>query len=244
MSTPSVLAASIRSHMLTPTTDPASCRGPVFADFAGVGGGLPVVYFHEAKLDIRHALLTPVPRALLARGVRLIIPELPMHGTRQCAGEYCAEDHRLAVVDAAAKEAALLLDHLDVAECAVIGGSLGGLCAMAAAVRDRRIRRVCTFLAPMFWRPQWTGASRPEFARSDPGRHLEDLMNRDILLITAEKDGWARPPTLSDPQVGPERWAACGGRLECVDLPDHGHRQSARIAQAASCWYHRSVIEL
>ena len=200
-------------------------------------GGL-LIYLHEAGLDSRMAACTPVVRKLAARGVNVVIPELPGHGERRWPGGYSAEEHRLRVVDRASREVGALLDRFGAAECAVVGGSLGGLCAVAAAVRDPRVRRVCSFLAPLFWPPSWTCAGSVRLADCDPRRNIARLLDRDMLLIAAENDRWGTLPVASD-GADTGRWATAGGTLATVLLPGHGHRQSEALASAVLNWYSR-----
>jgi pimeloyl-ACP methyl ester carboxylesterase len=199
-----------------------------------VGGRDParlVIYLHEAGLDMRAARFLPVVRTLAECGAWVVLPELPLHGRRSGDVRYDPDIHRLEVVDKVAYEVSTLLDTVDASECTVVGGSLGGLCAMAAAVRDRRVRRVGSFLAPFFWSPMWTGYD--VVAHRDPGRNISSLLDRDILMVFGGDDGWTAGLDLP----------AMSGRFETVVLDGHGHQQSDELAATLASWYSKSLTE-
>jgi pimeloyl-ACP methyl ester carboxylesterase len=196
-----------------------------------------VVYLHEAGLDIRSARHLPTIRALAHRGAWVVLPELPLHGARLGAesGGYDRERDRLWVVEAASREVGQLLASLAASTCTVVGGSLGGLCALAAAVRLPQIRRVSSFLAPFGWRRGWRWARSAGLLACDPARNVHTLLDRDVLQVFGQYDRWAKPPAAR--VCDPTRWTAAGGRLSTVVLPGHGHRHSAVIAATVAEWY-------
>lgn len=187
-----------------------------------------VIYLHEAGVDARAARHLPVVRALAAAGAWLVLPELPLHGTRVPAGEaYAAARDRLRVVEAVTRETVALLDALEVPRCTVVGGSLGGLCALAAAVRDPRIRRVGCFLAPYGFRRSWRWARASRLVACDPARNPGSLLDRDVLLVYGQRDAWARPPARPPGE----------GRFGVIVVPGQGHAHTDSIATHIGHWY-------
>ena len=94
-------------------------------EFADIGSGIPILYFHGTGAGYDAAVL--MERSLIENGFRLIVPNRPgYYGTPLTCGrlpEDCAD------------LAAELLDHLQIGRVAVIGTSGGGLAAPTFAAR-------------------------------------------------------------------------------------------------------------
>lgn len=196
----------------------------------------PVIYLHEAGIDIRHAARLPVVTSIVGEGGRVILPELPLHGARTGSRPYSAELDRLEVVDHVSREISGLLDELGDPEYTVVGGSLGGLCAIACAIREPRVGQLAAFLAPFNWDPRWRQVDSEALASCNPRLHAATLLDREVLLVHGQADRWAPPPNLGVDVPHPEAWAAAGGKLDVAILDHHPHRHSERVAARIAAW--------
>jgi hypothetical protein len=194
------------------------------------------VYLHEAGIDQAIARRTPVALALRTIGVDLSVPELPGHGARTGDQPYDRRAHRVATVTTVAREVTDLLTTCRAGSATVVGGSLGGLCAIASAVGDNRVRRIGVWSAPLFWNPGWPGADAPGAAWCDPARHIDRIYDRDVLLVLGGTDRWTAPERILSTLPAAERFADAGGRLTVEVLAGHGHFQSTAIAERITSW--------
>jgi pimeloyl-ACP methyl ester carboxylesterase len=192
-----------------------------------------LLYLHEAGLDIGHAARTPVVRALRARGLRVVLPELPRHGSRAGVRPYDRDRDRIAVIGQLAMETPALLDRLGLATCTLIGGSLGGLCALAAAVREPRVRRVGCFSTPLVWPRRWFDRCPGEMAAVAPNHNLLALADRDVFLVRGSADTWSEDAGRAASSVS---WGRAGGALHRVVIAGHGHAQTLRVGELLANW--------
>lgn len=105
-----------------------------------------VVAYYGAHMNKRVMSKLAYIRRLVENGFSVIIPELYKHGERMEPQPYNPQKDRLEVAVRAANEIYPLLHYFlhDNERCQVIGGSLGGLCAFAAAVQEPRIKTIPT----------------------------------------------------------------------------------------------------
>jgi pimeloyl-ACP methyl ester carboxylesterase len=198
-----------------------------------------VVYLHEAGIDRAVARRTPVALAARAAGLDVAVPELPGHGLRARDQDYDRNAQRIATVTTVAREVAALLSGQGAQGArgaAVLGGSLGGLCAIASAIGDARVRRVAVWLTPLFWSADWPGADSVDAAAYDPARHVERLLRLDLLMLLGENDAWASPAPILRTVPDSRRFSRAGGRLTVEVLAGHGHVQSPVIADRVVRW--------
>lgn len=155
-----------------------------------------VVVYHGAFMKKELLLKYEYVQKLVKRGCFLVIPELPMHGERRDGEIYEPERDRLSVAFKAGSEITTLLDEFanKTSSCSCIGGSLGGLCALAAALSDARISAVACYGTYLSWS---LFKKEEEFYHElldfDVLYRPEILANRRLLYMVGEKDKWARP---------------------------------------------------
>lgn len=115
---------------------------PEFKSFDGVrlvfddqGAGPPVLLLH-GFMDSADGFHQPrISEAVLASGRRVVSPDARGHGRSEKPHDLADyEDHAMA------KDVSALLDHLDLAECDVVGYSMGALTAMRAVMAEPRVK--------------------------------------------------------------------------------------------------------
>jgi len=136
----------------------------------GPAAGHPVVLVHGAAND--GDAWRDVAPLLAARGLRVIVPELPGHGA--------SHDTALRTIEEAADWLLRLADRLELQHFSVVGHSMGSLIALAAAARDGE--RVAALALLGCSVPMPVSAALLDAARADP-----DMACR---LVTA----WSHTP--------------------------------------------------
>lgn len=175
-------------------------------------------------------------RELVNKGYKVLIPELYKHGERVESGYNKASD-RLEVAKRAADEAVMVLDHFlgPKDTCSAIGGSLGGLCALASAVRDSRIKAMTVYTSFFSW-SHWADSSA--FSSYNPGVNYPLLADRKLKVLLGELDNWACPDfvwsgieplsTMIDSQSG--------GELQFEVIKGCGHQLTVQMEKKLIEW--------
>src|SRR5690606_20582878 len=108
---------------------PAAATQPELA-YLDIGDGPPILLLHSLGTD--HRLWTP-QLTPLADDFRVVAPDSRGHGGSGWTGELDLDDWT--------DDLARVLDHLDLAQVALVGVSMGGVQALAFALRHpRRVR--------------------------------------------------------------------------------------------------------
>lgn len=227
------------------------------------GGPKPaVVYYHGVTQSKDGYVDThPLARRLADAGMIVALPDAPGHGERP-SGPGLVDRLRASLpreftadIEQAADESPALFEwvagrpEVDASRLAVLGTSMGGFTAAAAAarVRDRLRTAVCIAgcadlpacyaatdsIGPDGWGPpdrSIDAETRERIGRVDPLGHPERIAPLPVLLLHGEKDTW-------NPCATSVRF---GAALEssCVQIvPDAGHwPPSPVIVDAAVEW--------
>ncbi len=185
------------------------------------------VLFHSAY-ECKEQMGESTFASLLSKqGFGVLIPDLPMHGERCADVPYNRDLHRLRVAGAMATELPRLLDAVGATSAMAIGGSLGGLCALAGLTTSEQVRVVVAYMTRVAWQPLAADGDEEDRRIAcdlDPVRSAAAFADRKVLIVLGEDDGWASPGEVF-PELEPIRAAATagGGELAFEVIPRTGH---------------------
>jgi hypothetical protein len=198
------------------------------------------ILFHAAHQSKEHMGRSAFAAQLCKHGLGVLIPDLPMHGERCTDVTYNRDVHRLRVAGTMARELPGLLDAVGARSAITIGGSLGGLCALAGPRTSERVRTVVAYMTRVAWRSfPSTGydEDRRTVLELDPVTSPDAFVGCNVLLVFGEEDRWASPRQ-ELVELEPIRTAIArgGGKLTITIIPRTGHRLPPTYESKLAAW--------